>query len=212
MAFGKKLEKICTALGNNNKPTYVVMAIATVKGICRPLFTMMDKKEDPETKKYTAIREGLTEVIAIPVYWACGEFAGKYADKLGIPKNFMDKDLYSRYKGGDKSEEVVNAFKKAAETADDKFPRMKKNLMFLGVCTAALFVIPALCSVAIKPLMNSIQKKGKKEEGDQQPKLDIESCSNVKSLPFKRNVFQNFRHTNYQGVSHLYNQTKVGAL
>ena len=134
MTFSKKLEKICTALGKNNKPTYVVMAIATVKGICRPLFTMMDKKENPETKKYTAIREGLTEVIAIPVYWACGEFAGKFANKLGKPKNFMDKELYSRYKGGDKSEEVINAFKKAAETAEDKLPRMNKNLMFLGVC------------------------------------------------------------------------------
>ena len=31
-------------------------------------------------KKYTALREGLTEVIAIPTYLACGYLAGKGAD------------------------------------------------------------------------------------------------------------------------------------
>ena len=212
MTFSKNLEKICTALGKNNKPTYVVMAIATVKGICRPLFTMMDKKENPETKKYTAMREGLTEIIAIPVYWACGEFAGKFANKLGKPKNFMDKELYSRYKGGDKSEEVINAFKKAAETADDKLPRMNKNLMFLGVCTAALFVIPALCSVAIKPLMNTIQKNGNSKKDAPQQKIDIDSLHTIKSQPLHTNFKCNNKYQGLNSISHIYNQTKVGAL
>ena len=76
MALADKLRKICLSLGKNNKPTYAVIAIASVKGICRPMFTMMDKTEKPETKKYTALREGLTEIIAIPVYWASGELAG----------------------------------------------------------------------------------------------------------------------------------------
>ena len=76
---------------DKNKATYAVVAIATVKGICRPLFTMMDKDEDPETKKYAAIREGLTEAVAIPVYLASGKLMEKFADKLAVPKNFMDK-------------------------------------------------------------------------------------------------------------------------
>ena len=76
MQLANIIKNTCKKLGENNKPTYVVMAIATVKGICRPTFTMMDKTEKPETKKYTALREGLTEVIAIPAYWACGEAAG----------------------------------------------------------------------------------------------------------------------------------------
>ena len=76
------IKEILTNLGKNNKPTYAVMAIAVVKGIARPLFTMTDKHADPETKKYTAIREGLTEVVAIPTYFACGELASKVADKL----------------------------------------------------------------------------------------------------------------------------------
>ena len=118
------IKRTCKNLGENNKPTYVVMAIAAVKGICRPAFTMLDKTEDPKTKKYTALREGLTEVIAIPAYWACGELAAKMAKKLFKEEGFVK--------------------------------RAEKNLMFLGVCGAALFVIPALCSVAIKPVMNKL--------------------------------------------------------
>lgn len=164
MSISNTLEKICTSMGKNNKPTYVVMAIATVKGICRPMFTMMDKKENPETKKYTAIREGLTEIIAIPVYWACGEVAGKLSHIFANPKNFMDKTLYKQYKNGQKSPEVVKAFERAKELAENNLPKMNKNLMFMGVCGAALFVIPALCSAAIKPLMNKIQKNAKPAE------------------------------------------------
>ena len=136
MAFADKIKNICVKLGENNKPTYAVMAIATVKGIARPAFTMMDKTEDAETKKYTALREGLTEVVAIPAYWGCGELAGKIAKNLNLPQS--------------------------------KKSLAQHNLMFVGVCTAALFVIPALASVAIKPFMNKIQKKPEKSQ-----KLDI---------------------------------------
>lgn len=135
MGLADKFRNICIKLGENNKPTYAVMAIATVKGIARPTFTMMDKHEDPQTKKYTAMREGLTEVVAIPAYWGCGELASKIAGKMKL--------------------------------APEKQALAKHNFMFLGVCTAALFVIPALASLAIKPFMGMIQgdgKKAKKEE------------------------------------------------
>ncbi len=145
MAITDIIKKTCKSLGENNKPTYVVMAIATVKGICRPMFTMMDKTENPETKKYTALREGLTEAIAIPAYWACGEIAGKLAKK---------------------------AFKSDPALAN----RAEKNLMFIGVCTAALFVIPALCSVAIKPIMDKLGLKSPKDKKNNNPKpAQIES-------------------------------------
>ena len=126
------LERICTSLGKNNKATYPVMAIAIVKGICRPTFTMMDKKEKPETKKYTALREGLTELIAIPTYFACGELSAWGAKKL-----IKDKAL--------------------AEKAS-------KNLMFLGVCVAALFAIPAICSLTINPIVKKFLKNKQKTE------------------------------------------------
>lgn len=243
MSLANKLDSVVTSLGKNNKPTYVVMAIATAKGIFRPLFTMMDKTENPETKKYTAIREGLTEVIAIPSYFFCGEMAAKLADRfcgekldwgwtkqaIGdevvafkeirdhskvklssdtehiieykdgqkyslkvLPKETKNIDPYTQkiIKIGDKkflldklnqSEKTVKKTTEQMFSIDNMvigFKRLKenpklhnanKNLMFMGVCIAALFVIPALCSAAIKPLMGYIQKPAKDS------KLDIES-------------------------------------
>ena len=84
MSITEKFKNICVSLGKNNKPTYAVMAIALVKGIARPTFTMMDNQEEPETKKYTALREGLTEVVAIPTYWGCGELTAKLASKMNL--------------------------------------------------------------------------------------------------------------------------------
>ena len=127
MAGKDFLKNICTKLGKSNKPIYAVMAIATVKGIARPIITMMDKDENPETKKYTAMREFLTEVVAIPTYWACGELAGKFGEKLNLPP--------------------------------DKKALAKHNFMFLGVCTAALVIIPALASATIRPIFNKIKEK-----------------------------------------------------
>lgn len=121
------LKNMFVKLGENNKPTYAVMAIAFVKGIARPIFTMTDKHADPETKKYTALREGLTEIVAIPTYFVCGELASKIGESLNLPKQ--------------------------------KQALAKKNFMFLGVCTAALIIIPALASAVIKPFMNKIQSK-----------------------------------------------------
>ena len=51
------IEQICYSLGKNNDASYAVVAVATAKGIFRPMFTMMDKHQDHETKKYTALRE-----------------------------------------------------------------------------------------------------------------------------------------------------------
>ncbi len=137
MSMHDLIKRIFIKLGENNKPTYAVMAIAVVKGIARPIFTMTDKKADPETKKYTAIREGLTEVVAIPTYFASGELAGKVASKLNFD-HLPTKELQQ------------HARKNA-----------QQNFMFLGVCTAALLVIPALASVIIKPFMKKIQKNKK---------------------------------------------------
>ncbi len=165
MGLADNFRKICISLGKNNKPTYAVMAIALVKGIARPAFTMMDKHEEPETKKYTALREGLTEVVAIPTYWASGEMASKIADGLKL--------------------------------SPEKKALAKHNFMFLGVCTAALFIIPALASVAIKPFMNKIQAK-KTTPNKNEHKLDIketevpEKTDTIK-VPEPQNLTQPFQ-------------------
>lgn len=146
-------------LGKNNKPTYAVMAIAVVKGIARPIFTMMDEHADPETKKYTAIREFLTEVVAIPTYFVCGELAGKVANKL-------------KFDHLPTTELQQHARKNA-----------QQNFMFLGVCVAALVVIPALASVTIKPFMDKIQaeRKNKKVVNEDHHELDIDDMFEEKS-------------------------------
>lgn len=145
MSLSSGFKKMCESIAKDNNPAYAVVAIATAKGIFRPLFTMMDKKESPETKKYTALREGLTEVIAIPTYLACGALAGKGAALI--------KDA-------------------------EKAAKAKHNLRFIGVCTAALIVIPGLCSLVVKPFTDKIFRKNNKDNIDENPsavKLDITS-------------------------------------
>lgn len=151
MGIKESLLKIFKSLGENNKPTYAVMAIAVVKGIARPLFTMTDKHADPETKKYTALREGLTEVVAIPTYFACGELAGKVAEKLDFSHLPKENQAFARQSA-------------------------KQNFMFLGVCLAALVVIPALASITIKPFMKKIQENKNtvdKVRNNENHKIDI---------------------------------------
>lgn len=142
MSLSSGIKRVCESIGKDNNPAYVVVAIATAKGIFRPLFTMMDKKESPETKKYTALREGLTEVIAIPTYLACGAIAGKGAALI-------------------KDQEMAK--------------RAKHNLRFIGVCAAALVVIPGLCSLVIKPFTDLIFHKNSKKE--EPARLDVTSKS-----------------------------------
>ena len=52
---------------------------------------MMDTKESYETKRYTAYREGLTELIAIPVYYFSGVISSAISNKISVPKHFMSK-------------------------------------------------------------------------------------------------------------------------
>ena len=152
MSLGTTVKNICRSIGEDNNPAYAVVAIATAKGIFRPLFTMMDKKESPETKKYAALREGLTEVIAIPTYLLCGTLAGKGAALFKDPV---------------------------------KAKMAKHNLRFVGVCTAALLVIPGLCSVFVKPFTDKIFHKNNKNE-------------NVKSQPDELNIVSKAEQTEFQ--------------
>lgn len=126
MSFISSTKKLFESIGKNTNPLYAVVTIALTKAIFKPISTFMDKNETKETKVYTAIREVITEVVAIPAYIICQKIAEKGAA----------------------------AFKKP-----NKAKRAKSNLGFLGVCVAALVVIPALSNVAIKPLTERIYKK-----------------------------------------------------
>lgn len=99
ISFKNSVKNLCVHLGKNNNPAYAVVAIAAAKGVCRPIFTMMDKKESPEAKKYTALREGLTEVIAIPTYLACGALAAKGAKLIKDPQKAKIAEQNLRFLG-----------------------------------------------------------------------------------------------------------------
>lgn len=192
MSIKETLKKIFVKLGENNKPTYAVMAIAVVKGIARPAFTMTDKHADPETKKYTALREGLTEVVAIPTYFACGELASKVADKLKFDHL--------------PTKEAQNYARQNA----------RQNFMFLGVCLAALAVIPALASITIQPFMKKIQEKNTKNKiEDKEHKLDIEDTVEevfeIKDIETKSPTFEG-RSNIGQQLKNNYLLPKIGGM
>lgn len=82
MSLQSKLEYV----GKNIKPYWPTVAVASAELIFRPLFTMMDKKTPDETKKYTALREGLTELIAAPTYLALPILASKASNLIKDPQ------------------------------------------------------------------------------------------------------------------------------
>lgn len=132
-------EKICNQLGKANLPVYTVAAVAVFKGILRPTFTMMDKKSDPETKKYAAIREGATELTAIPSY---------------IGMSWLTQKL-------------APAFSPKVENYDQLLHSSKSTLGFFGVAFAALFVIPKLCNMLMPYVMKALKMEKPKHEKTQ---------------------------------------------
>lgn len=147
------LKKAVESVGKNMKPAYPMMAVAFINGIFKPITTLTDKKESPETKKYTALREVLTEVVAVPTYLASNLIAEKGAEML--------------YKNN-----------------PEKLAIAKGNIGFMGVCAAAVFVIPALCSVVVKPFTDMIFKKNEKTD----KKLDITSKSPMPEVKGKKQI------------------------
>ena len=203
MGFKQSLGKVLTNFGKSSKaPTYVAMGIATAKGVFRPTFTMMDKKENYETKRYTALREGLTELIAIPVYYLSGVASDIATKKLAVPKNFIKKDLYNKFKSGDTSAEVSDAMKKAEELAKSSFSKIKTTTAFIGVALSALIIIPLVCSITIKPIMKGIEKRSSKK------KAAVEKPSDVQQLQKPENSLNTFKGLYRTGNYGM----KVGAL
>ena len=126
------LENALKALGESkNGAIIITCAIAGFKGVFRPIFTMMDKKSDPETKKYAAIREGLTEVVAIPIY---------AATPFIIEKT------------------IINNMKSLKQKTPEQLNLIKGNMKFLSVCAATL-LIPAICNVVQPPIMAAYKKR-----------------------------------------------------
>ena len=62
--FQNRFKNLCLKLGKNNNALYGALTIAASKGILRPTFTMMDKKQDKKSRKYTAFLFNFTIVFS----------------------------------------------------------------------------------------------------------------------------------------------------
>lgn len=189
MGITNFIKNICTKLGAQNKSTYPMVAIATANGICRPTFTMLKKGEDPDSKKYAALREGLTEAIAVPTYIISGELAGQVGKYIASKATDINIQKLEQ-QGQILSDKAKHDMKHIA------IKKGQAGLMLVGVCTAAGLIIPALCTVAVKPIMDKIAKT------PQDKKLDIKENAVkapqiIPTAPITRPVFKNI---NYSGM------------
>lgn len=150
----KNFKKLCMSLGNNNKALYGALTIAVSKGILRPTFTMMDKKQDRDSRVYTAFREGLTGAVAFVSYIATDKVVEKLATHIAKKTNHLNE-----------------------------LPKMKSTLSLISVSLTALFIIPAICNAITKPLLNVFtgNKSNKKVENHLQP---IPEQNSVKTVNF----------------------------
>lgn len=168
MGIKNGIKSLCEALGKKNKATYVMVSIALVKGIFRPIFTMSDKKEPIESRKYTAMREGLTEAFAIPIYLAVDWLVGKATKKI-VPENAP------KIMG-------INA-RRLAET----------NLNLIGICIAAGIIVPAVCLFATSKLL---KKPGDKQDA-QKLDIQSPTDNLVKPVEVSQLPKQSFANTPY---------------
>lgn len=152
--ISKSCEKICTYLGKNNNALYGALTIALSKGILRPTYTMMDKKQDRESRVYTAFREGTTGAVAFGSYILTNHFVEKMAkpicEKAKIP---------------------------------EKLGQVKSTLSLISVSLTALVVIPLICNLITKPLLDTFTGKKK----DVNPPVVPLKPVNIYPKPFSTN-------------------------
>ena len=201
MSIANFIKNICKGLGDNNKSIYPVVAIATANGIFRPTFTMLKKGENPESKKYAALREGITEAIAVPTYWASGVLAAKFGEQIAaraMDLHFEKQEKLGRHLADNVKQEMKSsAIKKG-----------KAGLMLIGVCTAAGIIIPALCTLCVTPIMNRLRPKNE----EQQKKLDIKENAVQYNVISNVNTPQKFINNAVSKSKISYSGMKVGGV
>ncbi len=176
--FQKNFKKLCMYLGKNNKALYGALTIALSKGILRPTFTMMDKKQDKDSRIYTAFREGLTGGVAFVSYLATDAVVEKLASKLAKKTNHLNE-----------------------------LPKMKSTLSLITVSLTALFIIPAICNAATKPLLDVFTGKNKKQ-------LPKAGSAYVTPQGAKNVNFGNYKNINVYHFNNFYNNSgmKIGGV
>ena len=152
MSINNFIKNICSKLSNAPKATYSMVAIATANGIFRPTFTMMKKGEDPQSKKYAALREGITEAIAVPSYIICGEIGSKLGQYIGGKAKEIEINKLIK-EGNEYTTDAINEMISVAKK------RGGSGLNLICICAAAGLIIPALCSACVTPIMSKIGPK-----------------------------------------------------
>ncbi len=176
--FQKKFKDLCMSLGKNNKALYGALTIAVSKGILRPTYTMMDKKQDRDSRVYTAFREGLTGAVAFVSYLATDAVVEKLAYHLAKKTNHL-KEL----------------------------PKMKSTLSLITVSLTALFIIPGICNMTTKPLLNFFTGKRNK------PSSKPASAVIKPHQPVKSVNFGNYKTINPYNFNSFYNSgMKIGGV
>jgi len=161
-------EKICSYFGDNENAAIVVaVTIAVFKGIFRPLFTMMDKKQDPDAKVYAAFREGLTELVAVPLYIAVPLLAGAIAKKkfAKTADNIMN------------AKEIANNVKNAKTIAK-----------FIGVCITTL-LIPAACNIIQPPIMDAFKKHQDSKKAKAGLDINLDNNAVIQNKPSAMDMY-----------------------
>ena len=206
--------KILTKLGEGNNAALVSSSIAAAKGIFRPIFTMSDKKEKPETKKYTAIREFLTEFIAIPVYLASGKVAQAVIKKYDNVEHYMARARkLLQHEHPMRPIPATEVSAKAEELKASLHPKIKSVAPFLGVGISALIIIPALCSLVIKPLMGFIQKPdNKSQSGNEKPFMPLSLIDGSSGLKAKHFIYNDRYHNMSTFATNYVSGMKVGGV
>lgn len=157
--FTKLFTNLCGSLGKNNKSLYSALTIAVSKGTLRPTFTMLDNKQDKSSRKYTAFREGLTGAVAIVSYLITDNLVKKIAKPFCEKANILDK-----------------------------LEHVKPVLSLISVSVSALLIIPFICNLITKPLMDKMSKN----------KEYIKYPNNHNTIGFKGYpaIYKNFSYTN----------------
>lgn len=191
MAVTNFIKNICKKLGNAPKATYSMVAIATANGIFRPTFTMMKKGENPESKKYAALREGLTEATAVPSYIICGEIGSKLGNYIGRKAKKMELENLIK-EGKNFTQEAMD------EMISTAGKRGSSGLNLICICAAAGLIIPAVCSACVTPIMNKIGAK--KPSAPTTKETPIAQPAQLTQQPLRKIDRPVFKNMTYSGM------------
>lgn len=175
-------EKAFRYFGTKTDPLLAVLIIAGCKAIFRPTFTLASKHQPQERKNYAALREFLTEMVAVPSYIIMSKLS---------KNDFMSNKLTNNI---------------------GNIKNTKEVLSFLGICLTAGLIIPYLCNLIINPVMKKFQQyqNSKKPTVKVEPKTfnDFILKENINYIPVKtlnQQPLANFKGVNKTGSYYNFN-------